>query len=57
MTNKSVSVGIIWTRSHFDGESSHWLDMDMENTRLFQLGMVIGMVMYISPSCHIFVLV
>jgi len=45
MTNKLVLVGIARTRSHFNGKSPHWLSM--ENPRLFQLGMEIGMGMYI----------
>jgi len=51
MTNKPVPVGIVWTRLRFDGESPHWLGMDMgmENPRFFQLGMGMGMGMNISP--------
>jgi len=37
MTNKPVPVGIARTRSHFDGESPHRLDMGMGmgNLRFF----------------------
>jgi len=52
-TKKSAFVGIVRTRSRFDGKSSQWLDMDMgtENPRLFQLGIRMSMGMYISvPS-------
>jgi len=50
MANKYVSVGIVQTRLRFDGESLHWLGMDMgmRNTQFFQLGMRMGMGMDIS---------
>jgi len=51
MANKSVSVGIVRTRSRFDEKSPYWLGMSMGigNPRLFQLGMGMVMGMYISP--------
>ena len=49
MTNKLAPVGIARTRTRFDGESPHWLDMGMGNSRLFQLGMGMVMGMYIYP--------
>jgi len=49
MTNKLISVGIARIRPRFDGESPHWLGMDMGNPQLFQLGMRMGMRMYTSP--------
>jgi len=47
MTNKFIFVGIVRTRSRFDGKFPHWLGMSMEISRLLQLSMGI----YIS--CHI----
>jgi len=49
MANKFVFVGIIRTRSRFDGKSSHLLSMSVENPQLFQLCMGMGIGMYISP--------
>ena len=51
MANKLVPVGIARTRLRFDGESPHSLGMGMSmgNPQLFQLGMGMGMRMYISP--------
>jgi len=45
-------MGIVQTHLHFEEESLYWLikDTGMGNTLLFQLGMVMGMYIFITSS-------